>query len=427
MNVAVVPGFDEIPMAGYMAKEPASIGFAFDPIMPRAAVTLLGGHGGAGKSMLALSFLAHGACGVPFASFVCAGELRGVYVTFEDEGARVIDRLRVITAAHNLDDQLVEQNLRILDATRAGVPLAVEENEFGRRALHPTHLLSELLDAAKDVDLIVVDNASDSFDGDENARRQVRAFIRMLTDVARSSGCALVLLAHIDKVAARAGARGQTYSGSTQWNNSVRSRLALVDDDSGGVTLRHEKSNFCATAAAVTLRRDDDGVPIPNGDAAAAYAHDDDAAALRMLQQAAEAGECVPVAVSGPRTTAAVLARFPAAARFPDSVGGRKRMNAALDRLRKEGRVDQVGYKDEHRNARVAWQIIDVAVAAEEPGARSLVPPLPHNDKRTHHQPDACVRQLDNYAESDRTDELTHVANVDDARDQSARLPFDPT
>ena len=59
------------------------------------------------------------------------------------------------------------------------------------------------------VDLLILDNASDAFGGDENSRRQVRAFIKGLTRMVRGHGGAVLLLAHIDKNAARFGGQGQ--------------------------------------------------------------------------------------------------------------------------------------------------------------------------------------------------------------------------
>ena len=38
--------------------------------------------------------------------------------------------------------------------------------------------------------------------------------------------------------------QGNNYSGSTQWHNSVRSRLALVESDRAGIELLHEKANY---------------------------------------------------------------------------------------------------------------------------------------------------------------------------------------
>ena len=68
-----------------------------------------------------------------------------------------------------------------------------------------------------------------------------------LAAIARHHDAALVLLAHIDKNAAKDGARGNSYSGSTAWHNSARSRLALMEQD-GHIQLLHEKANLSKKA-----------------------------------------------------------------------------------------------------------------------------------------------------------------------------------
>src|SRR5262249_18604009 len=72
--------------------------------------------------------------------------------------------------------------------------------------------------------LVTIDNAADTFGGNENDRSQVRQFIQLLVRLARAIGGAVVLLAH----PSRAGlATGDGASGNTDWSNAVRSRLYL--------------------------------------------------------------------------------------------------------------------------------------------------------------------------------------------------------
>ena len=114
--------------------------------------------------------------------------------------------------------------------------------------------------------MVVVDNASDAFAGNENDRAEVRMFVRgMLGNMASINNQAVLLLAHIDKAAARGYAAGNNYSGSTAWHNSSRSRLALLSVD-GGVSLSHEKSNLAAKLdAPLALAWTDEGLLQPSG------------------------------------------------------------------------------------------------------------------------------------------------------------------
>ena len=125
-----------------------------------------------------------------------------------------------------------------------------------------THLLNALAALVQELDigLVIIDGASDTFDGDEIRRREVRAFIRSLRQRIARPGRAVILLAHINKVSARSKDSTEAYSGSTAWHNSVRSRLSLEDDGAGGLVLRHLKSNLGPLVAPIRFAWVD-GVP----------------------------------------------------------------------------------------------------------------------------------------------------------------------
>ena len=72
--------------------------------------------------------------------------------------------------------------------------------------------------------LVILDTLSDLFAGNENSRPQARQFISMLRGVALKHDLAFVVLSHPSLTGLAAGTGS---SGSTGWNNSVRSRLYL--------------------------------------------------------------------------------------------------------------------------------------------------------------------------------------------------------
>ncbi|HVV97943.1 MAG TPA: AAA family ATPase, partial [Rhodanobacteraceae bacterium] len=198
-------------------------------IIPRGMVTLFGGHGGSGKSMLALTLIAHVACGVPWNRLPCV-QGRVLYVSLEDPADVVRWRLRTICSAYGLDMSIVATNVTILDGTESEEAALMREIRMdGVTAAIETEALSQIAQLADGASLIVIDNASDAADFDENNRRFVRTFIRRLGRIGRAVDAGVLLLAHIDKNAAKFGAQGNSYSGSTAWHNSVRSRLALIE------------------------------------------------------------------------------------------------------------------------------------------------------------------------------------------------------
>jgi hypothetical protein len=105
---------------------------------------------------------------------------------------------------------------------------------------------------------VIIDNASDVFSANENDRAEVRGFMRALNAIAQASGAGVLLLAHVDKASVRMGAgadTNSTFSGSTAWNNSARSRWAMTREEDA-VVLRHEKCNFGALQPPIRLEFD---------------------------------------------------------------------------------------------------------------------------------------------------------------------------
>lgn len=342
--------------------------YALDKLLPRALVTLLGAHGGAGKSALALTLAAHVCCGREWAGHGAVMG-RALYVSLEDTGAMVLDRLCQIIAAYGLDADAVTGGLTVLDGTRGDSALAVER-PFGRD-LAPTRLLREVAEAATDCTLVVIDNASDAFAGDENNRVHVRGFMRMLGDIARQSGAAVLLLAHVDKAAAKYGALGNSYSGSTAWHNSARSRLALTERE-GVIELAQEKLTVAKKADPVALSWTDRGVLVPGGtggaDAMRAILDaDDDKALLACFEAAAEAGASIPTGETGPATTWHALSIYP---ECPERLRTSKpRLRAAVARLVRAGKIVRETYTTPSRHTRERYVLAESAAARVRAGS----------------------------------------------------------
>lgn len=373
-------GLPRVDLRNLMEQDWPSARYVFEPIIPRRETTLLGGHGGIGKSMLALTLAAHAACGRQWGPFP-AVQCRAAYVSLEDEAATVRYRLRRIVEAYNLRAESVIDAVTVLDGSDCDAAMAVETMQEGVRRLEPTVGMDRVAAAVKGAGLIVVDNASDGFGGNENERRQVRSFIRLLTGIARENDAGLLLLAHIDKAAAKYGANGNSYSGSTAWHNSVRSRLALLKDDAGAIMLEHQKSQFAKEAETIPLAFTGHGVLVPQDararDAAATQQAEVDAAAvLTVLRIALKSGATVSSAKRGSSTAWHTLCDYPELAEEYKTKTGRQRVSAALVRLERDGRLVKETYRDEHRNSREQYKLTQSASISASENARSL-PPIP--------------------------------------------------
>lgn len=354
------PRLNPVSLDGVMEEDAGPWPHVVEGYFPRRVVTLLGGHGGVGKSMLALILAAHVAAGRPWGP-LAVDRCRVVFLSFEDEGKVLRARLRRIVEAYDINPADVFANLVIFDGSDGETELALEQPNGG---LEFTPMMGLVADAARGAGLLILDNASDTYGANENERRQVRRFVRRLAQEGKAYGSAVVLLAHVDKQAAKGGGKGNNYSGSTQWHNSVRSRLALVEAD-GLIELLHEKANYGPQAASVSLIRGEHGVlsPIPpevaraTRDAAAAILTQGDCAdVLRVFEALLAHDMDIPTAETGQRTTYHVLSRAPEMPAHLKGTAGKERTKAAVMALEREGRIARETYKRD-RKERERWTL----------------------------------------------------------------------
>jgi len=239
-------------------------------VLPKNEVTLFSGDGGVGKSTIALQLATAGAIGTRWIGYdLPAVPFRTLILSAEDDRDEVHWRLQQIIAQDcpfSQEDALrAMEAVFLIDATRETDPLLATYDP--KKGVRPTPLYHAIKKAIreKQIDLFVIDSAADVF-SEERERHAVRSFIRLL----RSLGCTVLLLAHPSVDAMRSG-RG--YSGSTHWNNSVRSRLYLTkatasDDSEPDPDLRVlelAKANRGQSGRKITLRWQD-GRFIEEGD-----------------------------------------------------------------------------------------------------------------------------------------------------------------
>jgi len=304
---------------------------------------------------------------------------RVVFVSLEDEVRLCARRLREIAASYSLPLERIAQNLLLLDGVTSDAALAAERADYGNRALIATPAMAELADAARGCSLIIIDNAVDALDADHNAQGIVRKFMRgMLGDVARTRGCALLLLAHVDKAGVRKGTAGQSFIGSVAWHNSARSRLALTEVP-GAMELRHEKSNLGRRIPAIRLGFNASGVLMPVSGPTEAQAADATGrhadALLGVMRAALAQGSEIVLARTGTATTQRQLDTMPT---FPPELrgtAGRLQFWTALDSLLQDGRLQAAPFTNSRRKNRVRLTVPEVGSCAVAPVRSSPIPP----------------------------------------------------
>ncbi|AID29848.1 AAA family ATPase [Mesorhizobium huakuii 7653R] len=240
-----------------------------DGLIPRRQVTILNGDGGVGKSLLALQVAAASAMGCETIGLLpMAG--RVMYLGAEDEADEFHRRLDAITHEHHrhLSDLA---DFRLVPMADRDALLAVPD-KIG--VMQPTENMVKLVARLVEFrpSLLVLDTSADLFGGDEIKRNHVRQFIGLLRKPAIELDMAVLLLSHPSVAGMQSGTGS---SGSTAWNNSVRSRLYLTrpegkdDADPDTRILTTMKSNYGKKGAEIRMRWHegafvlDDGKPSP--------------------------------------------------------------------------------------------------------------------------------------------------------------------
>ena len=219
--------------------QPEPTNWRYDGWLPEGTVTLLSANGGVGKSNLSLQLgvaLAHG-----MSLFdIPTKPSKVLILSGEDEARTVHFRVANICADLGIPMTELRDRLVVYDLTQHDCVLWKDGTVTERM-----QWLADTTVRLK-AEVLIIDNASDVFADNENDRTAVRGFMRSLNLIAHVTRAAVLLLAHVDKASVRGGAgldTNTTFSGSTAWNNSARSRWAMVRD-ADTVVLRHEKCNL---------------------------------------------------------------------------------------------------------------------------------------------------------------------------------------
>jgi Mrp family chromosome partitioning ATPase len=359
-------GFVVVPVADLTDTEVAPPGWWWDGYLPAGVVTLLGAHGGTGKSTVALMLAVSVALGKPLFG---VGTRRGTvaYFSAEDGADLMRHRLRWLCRGLGVDVADVAERLHILDAVTEGDPALFHEVGAGGRRqglTTPTYTALQAYVVAHDIDVLIVDNASDTFDGSEIDRAKVRGFMRALARIAQARGGAVLLLAHVDKSTSRGERNGtEGYSGSTAWHNSARSRLYLSRDKDGALLLEHQKHNLGMLREPLRLLWLEGGIPQADEPVSGFMQHIKDGTAtkalLKLVHEFTQRGESVSSATSS-RTHAGKLLRKEAG--FPPRLTDPELFDL-LRQAERRGWVERDTYRGTDRKERERWLVTEKGAA----------------------------------------------------------------
>lgn len=280
-------------------------------LIPNRQVTLLSGDGGTGKSLLAYQIGLAGALGLETLGFSPA-EGRVVYLAAEDDEGELKRRGHDILSAMRRTFADLRGRMRVIPMAGKDAELVTEKRRS--RELELTALAGRITDLLTEFrpKLLILDTAADVFGGDEINRKQVRFFVSMLRRFAMDCDLAVLLLSHPSVQGMQSGTG---LSGSTAWNNSVRSRLYFTADktDEDLRLLKNMKANYGKKGAETKLRWHegafilDDGKPTAH---AALLANHADRVFLKLLSAINGSGRRVSSSRS-PAYAPTVMAALP--------------------------------------------------------------------------------------------------------------------
>lgn len=329
-----------VDVAALLATDPVPPASIIADWLPCGYATMLAGHGGAGKSSIALHLAACIATGADF--FGLPTERRRVlYLSCEDRADVLHWRLARIVRHAGITD--LAEHLTLMD-------LVGHDALLWRQDAPETPAYGALRDLIRSTgaEVLIVDGAADAFGGNENDRAQVKQFINALVGLVPPHGAAL-LLHHVNKQSAGA-AVAEGYSGSTGWHNAVRARWYLhpeterTDDGlapTGDLLLDLQKSNLGRAGQSMRFRWDAE-THLFVGELAAGASkfeareieREELDGIVAALREVIASGSYVPTAATGCRTAYHVLS---AAEAFPKTLrdsAGRKRFWRHVERLR---------------------------------------------------------------------------------------------
>lgn len=228
--------------------------WTLDTWIPARQMTYLTGAGSAGKSLLGQQLSTCVAMGKPFLG-VKTVMANSLYLTCEDDYDELHRRQKKICAGTNTTLTYLSGKMHIMSLMGAiGNELATFD-EAGR--MKTSEAFKRLLCTirAYKIGFVVLDNVAHLFTGNENIRNQVAAFCGLLNKLASETQCAVLLIGHPNKA-------GDAYSGSTAWENQVRSRLFMEvpKDEDGNIPdmdariLRRAKANYAQNGETIDFR-----------------------------------------------------------------------------------------------------------------------------------------------------------------------------
>lgn len=249
--VPMLPLIDPGAWEGSIAPARA---WALQEWIPARQATYLTGAGSTGKSLVSQQLATCIALGRPFLG-VETRQSVALYLTCEDDVDELHRRQMAICAALGVSPRDLSGRLHLVSLAGAiGNELATFDPQGRMLTTEAWAMLRGTVMQTR-AGFVALDNVAHLFAGNENIRNQVAAFCGLLNGLAADADASILFIGHPNKA-------GDNFSGSTAWENQVRSRLFLDrptgDDetpaDPDARTLSRAKANYARTGEALAFR-----------------------------------------------------------------------------------------------------------------------------------------------------------------------------
>jgi RecA-family ATPase len=202
--------------------EPPTRSWALQDWLGMGYTTLLAAKGGMGKSIFAQQLGT--ALALPHDFIACIENGRRVLGWFgEDDHDELWRRQDAICRRFQVPMDALRGKL-LLESMIDTDCCLVGKSSLGAGLIR-TNMLHDLRDQIGDTksQVVILDNVAKMFAGNENDRGEVTAFLTALAWAAQPTRAAVLLISHVAK------GMNSEFSGSTAWENAVRSRWWLTD------------------------------------------------------------------------------------------------------------------------------------------------------------------------------------------------------
>ena len=218
--------------------------WAIEKFAPVGKVTVLAGPGGVSKSMMMLHVLTYAAMGQEWAGFKPEGVLKSLYVSYEDDKQELHKRINTLAnELRTVDggtfdmlydvDSSIRRNMRVYaaDDNATAWLLATKPDRYS--PAERTARVDWLIDYIKTrgIKLLCLDPAVYTHQLAENDVADMAEYMRILTQIAKHAGCAVVVLHHMNKGGANSSLDDVTSGslrGASSFSDNARSVLTVV-------------------------------------------------------------------------------------------------------------------------------------------------------------------------------------------------------